>query len=93
MVYIYLGWEKVSCLERCPQFRSVLIERKRFHCSKFVLWLCVCVCVRHILSLSLSLTQDYHWWWRSFSLSGSASYYVMAYAVVYYYTKVSRSCD
>ena len=22
----YLGWEKVSCLERCPQFRGVLIE-------------------------------------------------------------------
>ena len=21
----YLGWEKVSCLERCPQFRSVLL--------------------------------------------------------------------
>ena len=21
----YLGWEKVSCSERCPQFRSVLI--------------------------------------------------------------------
>ena len=30
----YLGWEKVSwekvsCLEGCPQFRSVLIERER----------------------------------------------------------------
>ena len=25
----YLGCEKVSCLERCPQFRSVLIERER----------------------------------------------------------------
>ena len=25
----YLEWEKVSCLERCPQFRSVLIERER----------------------------------------------------------------
>ena len=25
---IYLGWEKVSCLERYPQFRSVLIERE-----------------------------------------------------------------
>ena len=25
---IYLGWEKVSCLERCPQFRSALIERE-----------------------------------------------------------------
>ena len=22
----YLGWEKVSCLERCPQFRSDLTE-------------------------------------------------------------------
>ena len=26
----YLGWEKVSLLERCPQFRGVLIEG--FHC-------------------------------------------------------------
>ena len=25
----YLGWEKVSCLERCPQFRNILIERER----------------------------------------------------------------
>ena len=25
----YLGWEKVPYLERCPQFRSVLIERER----------------------------------------------------------------
>ena len=24
----YLGWEKVSCLERCPQFRSVLIVQR-----------------------------------------------------------------
>ena len=28
---IYLGWEKVSCLERCPQFRGVLMER--FNCT------------------------------------------------------------
>ena len=27
----YLGWEKVSCLERCPQFRGVPIEE--FHCT------------------------------------------------------------
>ena len=40
----YLGWEKVSCLERCPQFRSVLVERERFHCSaclRTTLTLCV----------------------------------------------------
>ena len=29
---VYLGWEKVSCLERCVQFRGdVLIEG--FHCT------------------------------------------------------------
>ena len=27
----YLGWEKVSCLERCPQFRSVLIPTTVIH--------------------------------------------------------------
>ena len=26
----YLGWEKVSCLKRCPKF-----SRERFHCIKF----------------------------------------------------------
>ena len=31
----YLGREKVPCLERCPQFRSILIERERFHCDNF----------------------------------------------------------
>ena len=25
----YLVWERVSCLVRCPQFSSVLIERER----------------------------------------------------------------
>ena len=28
----YLEWQKVSCLERCPQFRGVLIEG--FHCRQ-----------------------------------------------------------
>ena len=31
----YFGWEKVSCLERCPQFRSVPIERE-VYCSSLV---------------------------------------------------------
>ena len=33
-VVLYLGWEKASCLERCPQFRSVLIDG--FHCITVV---------------------------------------------------------
>lgn len=35
-----------------------------------------------------ALMQNYHWWWRSFFISGSPSYYVLAYSVVYYFTKV-----
>ena len=30
----YLGWEKVSCLERCPQFRSVFIEIPLIDCTR-----------------------------------------------------------
>ena len=25
----YLGWEKVSCLERCPQYSGVSSQRER----------------------------------------------------------------
>ena len=42
----YLGWEKVSCLERCPQFRSV----------HFILSLSLPP--PPSLSLSLSLSKD-----------------------------------
>ena len=54
MQELYLGWEKVSFLERRPQFRSVLIERERerFHCSNNP-----CECERVYLSLSIS-TSD-----------------------------------
>ena len=47
VVYMYiLGAGKVSCLERCPQFRSVLIEG--FHCTcvvcMYIYYVCI-VCV------------------------------------------------
>ena len=41
----YLRWEKVSCLERCLQFRSVLIERERFH---YIMCTILCVCVQYV---------------------------------------------
>ena len=41
----YLGWEKVSCLERCPQFRSVLLGREvPLYNYKFYT---VCVCMHN----------------------------------------------
>ena len=39
----YLGWENVSCLERCPQFRGVLIES--FHCIHMSTY--IPIAVRH----------------------------------------------
>ena len=42
----YLGWEKVPCLERCPQFRSVRIEREvplYLYMKQLKVNYCVCV--------------------------------------------------
>ena len=44
----YLGWEKVSCLERCPQFRSVLIDLS-------ALFLCGTIMHRHTVHVLFSL--------------------------------------
>ena len=51
----YLGWEKVSYLERCPQFRSVLIERgSTLHVciyTHYVLTMYILVLTAHTQSL------------------------------------------
>ena len=33
-------------------------------------------------------TEDYRWWWRSFLTSGAAAFYMFAYGIVYYKTKL-----
>ena len=39
----YLGWEKVSCLERCTHFRSVLIRERGSTVYKYVRSITYCV--------------------------------------------------
>ena len=41
---VYLGWEKVSRLERCPQFMGVFIEEAHT-IANIMCALCVCLCV------------------------------------------------
>ena len=50
----YLWLEKVSCLERCPQFRSVLIERERFQlcCVSF------CYCCADVVANGQPIPMD-----------------------------------
>merc|ERR1719174_2569005 len=45
--------------------------------------------------ISISITyfqltsENYHWWWRAFFVSGAAGFYVFAYSVVYFLTRLS----
>jgi transmembrane 9 superfamily protein 2/4 len=32
--------------------------------------------------------EDYRWWWRSFITSGASAFYMFAYGMVYYKTKL-----
>lgn len=32
--------------------------------------------------------EDYHWWWRSFIISGGSAFFVLAYSVFYFITKL-----
>ncbi|GFO03199.1 transmembrane 9 superfamily member [Plakobranchus ocellatus] len=32
--------------------------------------------------------EDYHWWWRTFIVSGGSAFYVLAYSVFYFITKL-----
>ncbi|CAI8057467.1 Transmembrane 9 superfamily member 4 [Geodia barretti] len=54
----------------------------------FVILIIACSEVAIVMTYFQLCGEDYHWWWRSFSLSGSSSYYVMGYAIIYYYTKL-----
>lgn len=37
--------------------------------------------------------EDYHWWWRSFIASGGSAFYIFAYSIFYFITKVKSSFD
>jgi len=54
----------------------------------FIILIIACSEVAIVMVYFQLCGEDYHWWWRSFILSGSSSFYVLAYSFVYYYTKV-----
>ena len=59
----YLGWEKVSCLERCPQFRSVLMTVCVGWCTEYraiQYSLTLVVCRNLIQKLKVFYSVDTH---------------------------------
>lgn len=56
----------------------------------FIILIIACSEVAIVMTYFQLCGEDYHWWWRSFILSGSSTFYVLAYSIIYYYTKVLR---
>ena len=54
----------------------------------FVILIIACSEVAIVMTYFQLCGEDYHWWWRSYILSGASSFYVLAYSIIYYYTKV-----
>lgn len=54
----------------------------------FVILVIACSEVSIVMTYFQLCGEDYNWWWRSFFLSGSASYYVLAYSIIYFFTKL-----
>lgn len=55
----------------------------------FIILIIACSEVAIVMTYFQLCGEDYHWWWRSFILSGSCSFYVLAYSIIYYYTKLN----
>ena len=56
----------------------------------FIILVIACSEVSIVMTYFQLCGEDYNWWWRSFFLSGSASYYVLAYSIIYFFTKVNK---
>jgi transmembrane 9 superfamily protein 2/4 len=55
-----------------------------------VLFILVATCaeITMVMCYFQLCSEDYHWWWRSFLTSGSSSFYLFLYAILYYVTKL-----
>ena len=51
-----------------------------------------CCQIAIVVTYFLLCAENYRWWWNSFTVGGGSGFYVLAYSVFYYYTKVSFKC-
>ena len=54
----------------------------------FIILIVTCAEITVVLCYFQLCTEDYRWWWRSFLTSGAAAFYMFAYGIVYYKTKL-----
>ncbi len=58
--------------------------------SLIILFVVSCSQISIVITYFQLCGEDYHWWWRSFIASGGSAFYVFAYSIFYFFTKVIR---
>lgn len=54
----------------------------------FIILVVTCAEITVVMCYFQLCAEDYRWWWRSFITSGASAFYMFAYGVVYYKTKL-----
>ncbi|CAF1017616.1 unnamed protein product [Adineta ricciae] len=54
----------------------------------FIIIIIACSQISIVMTYFQLCGEDYHWWWRSFIASGGCAFYIFAYSVFYFYSKL-----
>ncbi|CAM2699090.1 unnamed protein product [Rotaria socialis] len=54
----------------------------------FIIIMISCSQISIVITYFQLCGEDYHWWWRSFIASGGSAFYVFAYSIFYFFTKL-----
>ncbi|CAF4080220.1 unnamed protein product [Rotaria sp. Silwood2] len=54
----------------------------------FIIIIISCSQISIVITYFQLCGEDYHWWWRSFIASGGSAFYVFAYSIFYFFTKL-----
>lgn len=54
----------------------------------FIIIIISCSQISIVITYFQLCGEDYHWWWRSFIASGGSAFYIFAYSIFYFITKL-----
>jgi len=54
----------------------------------FIILVISCAQIAIVVTYFQLCAENYHWWWRSYLVSGGSAFYVFAYSLFYYITKL-----
>jgi transmembrane 9 superfamily protein 2/4 len=54
----------------------------------FIILMITCAEITIVLAYFHLCSEDYKWWWRSFITSGSSAFYLLAYSMFYFFTRL-----